>query len=112
MAVISVPNLSSNRTASREDVKSKIIVDHVEIEVAPKPPVADDFMYDFKYNHALPTTDVLGVEIPSDCDAQKEASSIVTLLSKVMGEGDTQGFTDLFLEYGEFRLDTIGSETY
>ncbi|KAH9219569.1 flavin-containing monooxygenase [Leptodontidium sp. 2 PMI_412] len=103
MAVISVPNLSSNRTASREDVKSKIIVDHVEIEVAPKPPVADDFMYDFKYNHALPTTDVLGVEIPSDCDAQKEASSIVTLLSKVMGEGDAQGFTDLFLEYGVWR---------
>jgi hypothetical protein len=64
-------------------------------------PVADDFMYDFKYNHSLPTTDILGVEIPIDCDAQKEAEGIVARLSTATSEGDAQAFTELFLDYGE-----------
>ena len=64
-------------------------------------PVADDFMYDFKYNHALPTFDVLGIEIPADCDAQKEAEAILASLSDALGKGDAQAFTDLFLEYGK-----------
>lgn len=64
-------------------------------------PVADDFMYDFKYNHDLPTTDILGVNIPTDCDAQKEAEGIVSRLSTITSEGDAQGFAGLFLDYGE-----------
>ncbi|GLA08390.1 hypothetical protein AnigIFM60653_009921 [Aspergillus niger] len=44
-------------------------------------PVADDFMYDFKYNHSLPTTTMLGVKIPINCDIQKEAEGIITRLS-------------------------------
>ncbi|CAI6091934.1 unnamed protein product [Clonostachys chloroleuca] len=82
------------------DAKSEVTVTHHEI---PKPPVADDFMYDFKYNHALPTTDVLGIEIPSNCNAQVEAEGIVKNLSNAMGAGDAQAFTDLFLEYGVWR---------
>ncbi|KAK4937548.1 hypothetical protein LTR10_021840 [Elasticomyces elasticus] len=85
------------------DVKAKVVVDHVELEVEPQLPVADDFMYDFKYNHALPTSDVLGIEIPADCDAQKEAEGIVARLSEAMGSGDAQGFTNFFLEYGVWR---------
>lgn len=84
------------------DVKAKVAVDHVELEVGPKLPVADNFMYDFKYNHALPTSKDLGIEIPADCDAQKEAEGIVARLSEAMGKGDAQAFTDIFLEYGEF----------
>merc|ERR1711939_1129874 len=103
MAVEVAPPLNDNTIVPNADIKSKVIVDHVEIQVAPKPPVADDFMYDFKYNHELPTTDVLGIKIPGDCDAQKEAESIVPQLSKVMGDGDAQGFTDMFLEYGVWR---------
>jgi hypothetical protein len=64
-------------------------------------PVADDFMYDFKYNHSLPTTDILGVKIPTDCDAQKEAEGIVARLSRATSEGDAQAFAGLFLDYGE-----------
>lgn len=90
------------------DLKSKVIFNHVEIDAAPKLPVADDFMYDFKYNHALPTSDVLGVKIPDDCDAQKEAASIVALLSKVMENADAQGLTDMFLEYGELEQIAYG----
>uniref|UniRef100_A0A8H7NB44 FAD/NAD(P)-binding domain-containing protein n=1 Tax=Bionectria ochroleuca TaxID=29856 RepID=A0A8H7NB44_BIOOC len=82
------------------DAKSEVTVTHHEI---PKPPVADDFMYDFKYNHALPTTDALGIEIPSDCNAQVEAEGILKKLSSAMGTGDAQAFTDLFLEYGVWR---------
>ena len=64
-------------------------------------PVADDFMYDFKYNHSLPTTDGLGVDIPADCDAQKEAEGIVARLSTATSEGDAQAFAALFLDYGK-----------
>ncbi|KAH1474772.1 hypothetical protein KXV81_001214 [Aspergillus fumigatus] len=66
-------------------------------------PVADDFMYAFKYNHSLPTTDVLGVEIPADCDAQKEAEGIVARLSTATSQGDAHAFAGLFLDHGVWR---------
>ncbi|KAK9344634.1 hypothetical protein V1522DRAFT_430554 [Lipomyces starkeyi] len=28
------------------DLKAEVVVDHVEVEATPKPPVADDFMYE------------------------------------------------------------------
>ncbi|KAI1455145.1 FAD/NAD(P)-binding domain-containing protein [Annulohypoxylon moriforme] len=83
--------------------KGKVGVDHVELVATDKPPVADDYMYDFKYNHTLPTSDVLGIEVPIDCDAQKEAEAIVARLADVLGKGDAQGFADMFLEYGVWR---------
>lgn len=81
------------------DLKAKVVVDHVEREVTP-PPVADDFMYDFQFNHSLPTYGHGAVEIPEDCDAQVEAESIIHNLSLAMGSGDAQAFTALFLEFG------------
>jgi hypothetical protein len=80
------------------EIKSDIVIGKNEV---PKPPVADDFMYDFKYNHPLPTTELLGTEIPADCDAQAEAEGIVGKLSSAMGQRDADAFTDLFLDYGE-----------
>lgn len=91
------------------DIKSKIDVHHVELRenkpekrqaIEAKPPVDDNFMYDFKYNHPLPTSDVLGIEIPADCDAQKEAQSLFVRLEDVMSKGDANAFADLFLESG------------
>lgn len=67
------------------------------------PPVADDYMYDFKYNHPLPTTDVLRIEFPKDCDAQVEADGIVKRLSDALGSGDADAFTELFLDYGKTK---------
>ncbi|KAF2153604.1 flavin-containing monooxygenase [Myriangium duriaei CBS 260.36] len=84
------------------DVKAKLVVNHVEVEKSTPPPVADNFMYDFKHNHPLPTSDALGIEIPADCDAQREAQGIVTRLSETMS-GDAQGFADMFLEHGVWR---------
>ncbi|OWZ42561.1 flavin-containing monooxygenase [Cryptococcus neoformans Tu259-1] len=92
-----------NHRVDLADLKSKVVDGHVELEETPKPPVADNFMYDFKYNHALPTTDALGVSIPDDVDAQNAAEEIVAKLSKVLSEGDAKGFTGLFLEYGVWR---------
>ncbi|KAM0261466.1 hypothetical protein ACHAPA_009786 [Fusarium lateritium] len=80
--------------------KSKtVVLDHDNV---PKP-VADDFMYDFKFNHCLPTTDILGLDIPTDCNAQKEAEDIVARLSEVTAKADAHAFSDLFLEYGVWR---------
>lgn len=106
MAPMSVHEFAADSDVGVADLKAKVLVNNVELEASPKPPVADDFMYDFKYNHGLPTTDVLGMEIPTDCDAQKEAEKIVARLSGVMRVGDAQAFADLFLEYGEYPLYT------
>ncbi|KAL4893491.1 hypothetical protein BDV59DRAFT_207605 [Aspergillus ambiguus] len=85
------------------DFKAQVMVSELETTSKPKPPVDDDFMYDFKYNHALPTSDVLGIDVPGDCNAQKEAEAIVASLSEIMGAGDAQAFTDMFLPYGVWR---------
>lgn len=85
-----------------DDVKAKVVhPGEVELELTHKPPVADNFMYDFQYNHALPTIDVLGRDIPADIDANKEAESITSQLVEALSSGDAAAFTDLFLEYGE-----------
>lgn len=83
------------------DLKSKVVVDNVELEAAPAPPVADDFMYDFKYNHPLPTPQSLGISIPAGCDAQQAADSILSSLSKAMIAQDAEAFGQLFLEFGK-----------
>lgn len=75
----------------------KVTLNHDQVQK----PVADDFMYDFKYNHSLPTTDVLGIDIPADCDAQKEAETIITNLSKATAEENAQAFAELFLDHGK-----------
>lgn len=91
----------NNANANVLDLKRKVVVDHVELESGPKAPVADNYMYDFKYNHELPTSDVLGVEVPIDCDVQAEAQGLVARLSDAMGSADAQAFADLFWDYGE-----------
>lgn len=96
---------------TNDSIKSKsknVVVKSSGEETEEKPPVADDFMYDFKYNHPLPTTDVLGIEIPANCDAQKEAEGIVEKISEAMSRGDAQAFTDLFLEAGQQRCHCYG----
>lgn len=83
---------------SKDSLQSEsVMLSHDQV---PKP-VADDFMYDFKYSHSLPTTDILGAKIPTDCDAQKEAEDIVAHLSTATSKGDAQAFAGLFLDYGE-----------
>ncbi|ODO05209.1 flavin-containing monooxygenase [Cryptococcus wingfieldii CBS 7118] len=86
-----------------QDLKSKVVEGHVELEETPKPSVADDFMYDFKYNHSLPTTDALGVSIPEDADPQAAAEELLAKLSQALGKGDAQAFTGSFLDYGVWR---------
>ncbi|CAK7235711.1 hypothetical protein SBRCBS47491_009388 [Sporothrix bragantina] len=71
--------------------------------VEPNPPLADDFMYAFKYNHELPTLDVLGTDIPADANPQTEAEGIVAQLAKTLGVADADGFANLFLDYGVWR---------
>ncbi|GFF55022.1 hypothetical protein IFM58399_09972 [Aspergillus lentulus] len=86
--------------ASKANLQSKkAVLNHDQI----LKPVADDFMYDFRYNHSLPTTDILGVEIPTHCDAQKEAEGIIARLSTATSKGDAQAFAGLFLDYGVWR---------
>lgn len=103
MSIITVHDKSVDNKVDIADVKAKVVVDDVELEVTPEPPVADNFMYDFKYNHSLPTSDVLGTQIPVDCNAEKEAEAIVKSLSDCIGHGDAQKFADMFLDYGVWR---------
>ena len=43
---------------------------------------------------------LLGLDIPADCNAKKEAQGIVDQLENVTKNGDAAAFADLFLEYG------------
>lgn len=103
MSIITLQDPSVDHKVEKVDLKAKIIVDDVEIESTPAPPVADNFMYDFKYNHSLPTTDVLEIAVPDDCDARKEAETIVKSLQDAMSRSDAQAFASLFLDYGVWR---------
>jgi hypothetical protein len=69
------------------------------------PPVAEDYMYDFKYNHPLPSIGLLEIEIPRDCNAQTAAGNIVESLSAALGVADTEAFTSLFLDYGSVYVE-------
>lgn len=86
------------------DLKAKVVNNHVELVEDHKPPVADDFMYDFKYNHRLPTIDALGTDIPGATDPQAEADNLVRRLEQVLGQGDAAGFAEMFLDYGQSTL--------
>jgi hypothetical protein len=86
------------------DLKSKIVNGHVELERDAPPPVADNFMYDFKYNHSLPTIESLGVEVSPDVNTNEVAESLAAELAGVWSSGNAAGFTDMFLDYGELRL--------
>lgn len=93
---------ANNTTASQgaiPDLKAKMVDGHVEVQKDP-PPVADNFMYDFKYNHALPTLDVLGVSIDESTDPMAEALELREQLESALSSGNAAAFADMFLPYG------------
>jgi cation diffusion facilitator CzcD-associated flavoprotein CzcO len=75
----------------------------LKAKVAAKPALPDNYMYDFEYNHALPTTDALGTKVPEDTDATKVAEDLLAALSSALSKGDADAFTALFLEHGVWR---------
>jgi len=81
--------------------QSKIVNGHVELEKEGPAPVADNFMYDFKFNHALPTIDTLGAEIPPDSDPNQIAKSLAAELSSAWSSKTGDQFAGMFLDYGE-----------
>ncbi|RDK46679.1 flavin-containing monooxygenase [Aspergillus phoenicis ATCC 13157] len=102
MAVTMHDSVLDSNKANMTGFKAEVVVKELECP-SPKPPVDDNFMYDFKYNHVLPTSDVLGIETPMDCDAQREAEDIAARLSQAMGARDAQTFAEMFLPYGVWR---------
>lgn len=103
MSVVAISDGVHHQTADVHDLKVKTVVSQVELEVTPRPPVADNFMYDFQYNHDLPTIGRFGVvDIPATYDAREEAMGIMSRLGEAMGNGDAPGFADLFLDFGKF----------
>lgn len=96
--------LGSDTTTLRQDhidIKPKAGSKHVEKLAAPTPPVADDYMYDFKYNAPLPTSNSLGVSIPIDCDAQQAAKTLMDQLESVFRNRNATDFANLFLDQGK-----------
>ncbi|KAI7204166.1 FAD/NAD(P)-binding domain-containing protein [Hortaea werneckii] len=98
--------LGSVTTTLRQDtvgINTKAGSKHVESVAAPTPPVADDYMYDFKFNAPLPTSDALGASIPSDCDAQQAAEALLNQLETVFRNRNATDFANLFLDQGVWR---------
>lgn len=88
---------------SQTDIISDVKANVAHVENAERPPLADDYMYDFQYNHSLPTLDVLGVDIPADTDATEEAIALTAQLAEILATGDHESFANLFLDYGVWR---------
>ncbi|GLA32184.1 hypothetical protein AnigIFM63326_011323 [Aspergillus niger] len=105
MAVTMHDSVLDSNKANMTGFKAEVVVKKLECP-SPKPPVDDNFMYDFKYNHVLPTSDVLGIETPMDCDAQREAEDIAARLSQAMGARDAQTFAEMFLPYAILKAAT------
>ena len=104
-SVVADHNEAHTRGADITALNAKAASKRAEIEsTVERPPVSDDYMYDFKFNHHLPTTDVLGTQIPENCDAQAEAEGIVKRLSDALGTGNAEAFADIFLEYGTINV--------
>jgi len=89
--------------ADPANLKAKLVAGQAEVETA-SPPVADNFMYDFKYNHALPTIDVLGQDIAADVNAQEVAEELLAKLEQIIAEKDEAGqWTVQIAKAGETR---------
>ncbi|KAL4812327.1 hypothetical protein BDW67DRAFT_188762 [Aspergillus spinulosporus] len=94
---------STNAQVDVGKAKAQVVVEELGTTSPEKPPVADDYMYDFKYNHELPTSTLLGTNIPTSCNASNEAEGIVANLSAAMATGDAPTFANMFWEYGVWR---------
>ena len=99
------PNLQAaamSATPAKIDVKTKTVFPgEVELDGGAKGPVPDDYLYDFKYNHPLPTSSRLGTTVAEDADAEVIAASLLDKLSSALGDGDANRFADLFVDFGE-----------
>ena len=104
MAPIATPANCPATPDLLSDLKAKLVNGVVEVERDVRPTLADNYMYDFKYNHALPTLDILGAD-PLDVDPTAVADELKNRLEQVLSAGDARGFSDLFLDYGEIDLD-------
>jgi hypothetical protein len=71
-----------------------------------KKPVADDFMYAFKYNFPLPThdsgADVLDFTEDDETNKRDIAERFLKELEQVIQSRDSKAFADLFLDSGEY----------
>ncbi|KAK6384353.1 hypothetical protein LTS17_001916 [Exophiala oligosperma] len=72
-----------------------------------KKPVADDYMYAFKYNFPLPTyadsKDILDFTEGGEKSREEIANRFVKQLEQVIQSRDSQAFADLFLNCGVWR---------
>ncbi|WVF69450.1 hypothetical protein IAT40_004227 [Kwoniella sp. CBS 6097] len=95
--------ISETQNVAAADLKAKVVEGNIEIEKSLKLPLADNYMYDFKYNHSLPTIQSLGGDIANDVDPVNAAEDIMARLSEALSSGDAAAFTELFWEYGVWR---------
>lgn len=69
-----------------------------------KKPVADDYMYAFKYNFPLPTYtdgDVLDFTKDDEKNREQTADHFVKNLEQIIQSRDSAAFAELFLDCGE-----------
>lgn len=70
-----------------------------------KKPVADDYMYAFKYNAPLPLhdggTDVIDFTKGDEANLKELANTLVKSLEQIIQAGDAKAFAGLFLDSGK-----------
>jgi len=98
MSPIATQDLSDISVDTAASLKTRVAESHAAVNK--RKPVADDYMYDFKYNAPLP---FLSKEITSvgDVNVQPLVDSLYTKLSSALIEKDAKAFAGLFLTDGE-----------
>ena len=101
------PSAISEPLAQKSPLKTQTALHTVrDVNGDGKKPVADDYMYAFKYNFPLPTygdgKQILDFSRDDETEEVKIANRFLKELEQVIQSRDSKAFADLFLACGNF----------
>ena len=97
MSPIATQDLSDTSVETIASLKARVAESHAAVNE--RKPVADDYMYDFKYNAPLPFLGKEATEV-DDASVQSRAEDLVQRLSEALKNKDAEAFSELFLPNG------------
>jgi len=97
MSPIAIQDLSSASVDPTPSLKARVAASHAAVN--DQKPVADDYMYDFKYNAPLPFIGKEAIEV-DDSAVQTLSEAFATDLYAALKNNDAKAFSGLFLPNG------------
>jgi hypothetical protein len=100
MSPIATQDLSSVSVDPIPSLKARVADSHAAVNN--RKPVADNYMYDFKYNAPLPFIGKEAIEV-DDSTVQTLSESFATDLCAALKNKDANAFSALFLPNGQYQ---------